>query len=163
MPPQPEMNARLVACVAENLVPDATPDRWIIVLEALAFSPVRLAVRPQRTPDKVSKELLTTVARLGRALPQIAELFGIPVAADAPMPRPLRPTRRDNKKPARTGGRTERSPRDTATPSAPSDTTPTAIAANTVATASSTAPAADGIVDASTVPGSEESPEAAAN
>lgn len=108
MPPQPEMNARLVACVAENLVPDATSERWIIVLEALAFSPVRLAVRPSQVPQKVSQELLTTVARLGRALPQIAELFGIPVASDAPMPRPLRPTRRDNKKTARPAGRGER-------------------------------------------------------
>jgi len=101
MPPQPEMNARLVACVAENLVPDATSERWVIVLEALAFSPVRLAVRPTQTPHKVSAELLATVARLGRALPQIAELFGIPVDPKAVMPRPLRPTRRDAKKPAR--------------------------------------------------------------
>ncbi len=101
MPPQPEMNARLVACVADNLVPDATSERWVVVLEALAFSPVRMAVRPTQTPHKVSKELLVTVARLGRALPQIAELFGIPVDPKAQMPRPLRPTRRDAKKPAR--------------------------------------------------------------
>jgi hypothetical protein len=108
MPPQPEVNARLVACVNDNLVADATSDRWIIVLEALAFSPVRLAVRPARTPEKISKELLTTVARLGRALPQVAELFGIPVAADAPMPRPLRPTRRDQKKSPRATDRRDK-------------------------------------------------------
>jgi hypothetical protein len=158
MPPQPEMNARLVALVAENLVPDATADRWIIVLEALAFSPVRLAVRPTRTPEKVSKELLTTVARLGRALPQIAELFGIPVAADAPMPRPLRPTRRDNKKPARTGDRAERAPKAGTAKPAPV----TAAPMSSEATAETAASAPDATVDAS-VASSEGSPEAAAN
>src|SRR5690606_26662824 len=54
------------------------------------FSPVRTMVRPTHKPDVVNDELLATVKRLAPALPHVAELFGIEVPPNAPMPKPLR-------------------------------------------------------------------------
>jgi hypothetical protein len=92
---------RLVDSTNASLAPMDTPDRWVAMLEAAAFSPVRLSVRPARIPDVVSDELKATVTRLGPALPQVAAMFEIEVDPKASMPKPLRPTPRPGKaKPA---------------------------------------------------------------
>ncbi len=88
-----ELATRLAATATANLTADALPDRWIAVLEASAFSPVRQLVTPAAKPQQESDELLSTVKRLGPLLPQIAALFEISVVAKAHSPKPLRPTR----------------------------------------------------------------------
>lgn len=87
-----EIAARLAAATTSNLTTDALPDRWVAVLEALAFSPIRSQVRPAAKPTQENDELLATVKRLGSLLPQVAELFGVEVDPKA-QPKPLRPTR----------------------------------------------------------------------
>ena len=87
-----ELAARLAASATGNLTADAMPDRWVAVLEAVAFSPIRALVQPTEKPTQVNDELLATVKRVGPLLPQIAALFGIDVDAKA-QPKPLRPTR----------------------------------------------------------------------
>jgi len=87
-----ESAARLAAAATGSLTADALPDRWVAVLEAVAFSPVRAHVVPSEKPSQVNDELLATVKRLGSLLPQVAALFGIEVDAKA-QPKPLRPTR----------------------------------------------------------------------
>jgi hypothetical protein len=87
-----EIAARLAAATTANLTTDALPDRWVAVLEALAFSPIRSQVRPTAKPTQENDELLATVKRLGSLLPQIAELFGVEIDPKA-QPKPLRPTR----------------------------------------------------------------------
>lgn len=99
---------RLVDSTNATLTPVETPERWIAVLEAAAFSPIRSLIVPMGMPTNVTDELRATVTRLAPALPQIAALFGIEVPAGAPMPRPLRtPPKgktesRGEKRPART-------------------------------------------------------------
>ena len=86
-----EISQRLVDSTNASLAPMDSPDRWIAMLEAAAFSPIRSQVRPARKPDTVNDDLLATVKRLAPALPQVAELFEIEVDPNAPMPKPLRP------------------------------------------------------------------------
>ena len=96
-----ELSARLTAATSATLTADALPDRWIAVLEALAFSPVCKLVRPTVAPTAISDELRATALRLGPILPEFAALLGVEVPAKAPMPKPLRPTPPARKKPAK--------------------------------------------------------------
>ena len=72
------------------LTPDDPADRWIAVLEAAAFSPIRTHVQPSGVPAVVSDDLRATVVRLAPLLPQVAALFGVEAPAKAAMPKPLR-------------------------------------------------------------------------
>jgi hypothetical protein len=98
----PKAGAPLPAPVAVRLVEGAnlsmtseiTPDRWGYILEALAHSPVRRQVVPASLPATVTPELKTIIARFGRQLPEIAEIFGI-----EPDPRAGRGTERRRRKP----------------------------------------------------------------
>ena len=83
----------LVAAAVENLTADAFADRWIAVLEAAAFSPVRQLVAPAAKPTQVTDDLMATVRRLAPALPKVAALFDVTVDAKAAQPKPLRPTK----------------------------------------------------------------------
>lgn len=95
--PAEEVRARLIALTLEQLSPESTPERWVIVLEALAFAPIHNEVVPVGVPARVSPELTATVQRLAPAIPRIAALFGITVDPKAQMPRPLRNEWRDKK------------------------------------------------------------------
>ncbi|HEX6656764.1 MAG TPA: hypothetical protein VF065_01705, partial [Ilumatobacter sp.] len=55
---------RLADSTNASLTPMDAADRWAAMLEAAAFSPIRLLVRPARKPDAASDELLVTVTRL---------------------------------------------------------------------------------------------------
>lgn len=101
----------LVAATHAALAPDAPPERWVAVLEAAAFSPVRTQILPPVAPEKPSEELLKTVARLGPLMPQVAALFSVPVDPKARPPRPLLPNRdRSDKKPVRNRPKTAVAP-----------------------------------------------------
>lgn len=106
-----ELSARLVAATVASLTADAPADRWVVVLEAAAFSPVHKAVVPPAPPQQVTEELTKTVTRLAPLMPDVARLFGIVADSAAAKPRPLRP-QRPAAKPAQ-GGR-----RDTPRPNA---------------------------------------------
>lgn len=77
----PALSARLTEGACASLTAEAGPDRWAAVLDATAFSPVRLAVKPQSIPAQPSDELMETVKRFGSRLPLVAEAFGIDVSA----------------------------------------------------------------------------------
>ncbi len=91
---------KLAATTVAALTAEDPSDRWIAVLEAAAFSPIRSLVTPTAPPAQPSSELIATVTRLGPLLPQVAALFAIEVPDKAPTPKPLRPTLR-KKEPAR--------------------------------------------------------------
>ena len=116
----PELARRLSEAATAALLPDDPADRWIAVLEATAFSPVRTLVVPTVAPTTITDDLRATTLRLGPALPQIAALLGVEVPAGAPKPKPLRqqPARRDPKKGPRKDNRSDsrnESPRSPAT------------------------------------------------
>ena len=91
-----DMAQRLSDATAAALTSEVTQDRWATVLDALAFSPVRLTVVPESLPAVPSDELLKEVARLASQIPQIATVFGVEPADTSKRPRP-RPPRGDRK------------------------------------------------------------------
>jgi hypothetical protein len=88
----PELSVQLAAATITTLSPDAGSDRWVAVLDALAFSPVRNQVVPTGVPANPSEELKSTVKRLARQLPAIAAMFGVdaPAGGAGRAPRPPR-------------------------------------------------------------------------
>jgi hypothetical protein len=88
-----DLAKRLADAATASLTADSASERWVALLEAAAFSPVRAQVAPTARPEQPSAELSSTVKRLGPLLPQVAALFGIEVAEGAAAPKPLRPTR----------------------------------------------------------------------
>jgi len=105
----PELARRLSEAATAALLPDDPADRWIAVLEATAFSPVRTLVVPTVAPTTITDDLRATTLRLGPALPQIAALLGVEVPAGTPKPKPLRqqPARKDPKKGPRKDSRND--------------------------------------------------------
>jgi hypothetical protein len=93
---------RLAEAAGAALHATATPDRWVAVLEAIAFSPVRSSVVAVSVPDPVPDELRVAVTRSAGALPQIAAQFGIepPSVTGPPKPRRPVPPRRPPKPPS---------------------------------------------------------------
>ena len=108
----PELARRLSEAATAALLPDDPADRWIAVLEAVAFSPVRTLVTPTVPPAAITDDLRATALRLGPALPQVAALLGVEVPAGTPKPKPLRqqPARKRAGKPsgAKPGGASTR-------------------------------------------------------
>jgi hypothetical protein len=100
-----ELGAKLAQAATAGLTTETAPDRWIALLEALAFSPIRGQVKLTALPQQPSEALLATVKRLSSLLPQIASLFGIEVAPGVSAPRPLRPTRPVRVKPKTTAAK----------------------------------------------------------
>jgi len=88
-----ELGRKLAEATAANLTPDAFPDRWIAVLEAVAFAPVRSLLTVTAPPTNVTPELTKTVERLASLLPGIAQLFGVTATGKGQAPKPLRPTK----------------------------------------------------------------------
>lgn len=88
-----DLGAQLAAAATASLTPESGSDRWIAVLEAVAFSPIRGQVKPTATPEQPSEALVATVTRLAPLIGQIAALFNIAVAPGGHTPRPLRPAR----------------------------------------------------------------------
>ncbi len=88
-----ELAGSLAGAATASLSHDAMPDRWVAVLEAAAFSPIRSHVQPTDKPTHVNDELLATVKRLATLLPHVAALFEVEVDPKAQAPKPLRPTR----------------------------------------------------------------------
>jgi hypothetical protein len=83
----PALTARLTDAASASLTAEAAPDRWGVVLEAVAFSPVRLAVAPSSRPEQPSEELLSNVQKFAGRVPQVAAAFGVEPAAPEPRKR----------------------------------------------------------------------------
>jgi hypothetical protein len=117
MPPKagvpfpPVLGGKLATATIAALTADDPSDRWIAVLEAAAFSPIRTQVTPTAAPAQPSPELLATVTRLGPLLPQVAVLFGIEVPDKAPTPKPLRQPPRKKEAARKQGGSAAKPPR----------------------------------------------------
>ncbi len=80
----PRSTTRLADAASASLTAEAPADRWAVVLEAVAFSPVRLTVAPRSRPEQPSEELLAVVRKYAGRVPQVAAAFGIEPAAPEP-------------------------------------------------------------------------------
>ncbi len=76
-PVPPELSDGLVKMTNEALSADVSSDRWIRILDALAFSPIRARVVPVSLPTKPSAQLTAAIAQMGNRLPEMAHIFGI--------------------------------------------------------------------------------------
>ena len=96
----PELGTRLAEATTASLTADAASDRWVAVVEALAFAPVHAVVTPAAPPTAVSDDLRAMVKGVAPAVPQIATLLGIEVPPPGSRPaRAPRPPRRPAAKP----------------------------------------------------------------
>jgi hypothetical protein len=93
-----DLGRRLAEATSANLVSDALADRWIAVLEAAAFAPIRSMIKVVSKPASLSPELVKTVERLAGLLPQVAQELGVEVSKPNLSPKPLRPARPATKK-----------------------------------------------------------------
>ena len=93
-----ELGRRLAVATSLSLVSDAPNERWIAVLEAVAFAPIRSLIIVTSKPEVLSVELTKTVQRLSALIPQIALALGIEVTASSHTPKPLRAVRPPAKK-----------------------------------------------------------------
>ncbi len=92
VPVPPDLLAGLTDAATAALTTDAGSDRWKMLIEALAFSPVHSAVVPEAVPASPSEDLLAVVRKSASRVPALAAKFGI----EAPTPgarRPRKPPR----------------------------------------------------------------------
>ncbi|MGI8663597.1 MAG: hypothetical protein ACR2LQ_10355 [Acidimicrobiales bacterium] len=87
---RPELAAKLSEAASAALTELAAQDRWAVLLDAVAHSPVRLTVRPHSVPAAPSTELTAAVKKLASQIPEIAALLGVE-ARPAPKRVPRRP------------------------------------------------------------------------
>ena len=86
-PLPPEVATRLTDGAGEALTADAAPERWVAVLDALAFAPVRDKVIPASLPKDLHADVQATIARLATRIPKIAHIFEITPDRNAPRPK----------------------------------------------------------------------------
>ncbi len=109
-----ELATKLTEQAGAALTADAAPERWVAVLDALAFSPVRDKVIPTSLPTgDLHADVQATIARLATRVPKLAHIFEIAPDPKAPRPERRRPPK--PKKPKAEGrrprGRRPRKPR----------------------------------------------------
>ncbi len=102
-----EVATRLADATSASLTADATTERWIAVLDALALAPVRSLVVPASLPVEPSSELLGAVARFGSQLPKLASIFGV---VPLPPPKVSRGPRRPPKPTSKPAAKSPRTP-----------------------------------------------------
>ena len=82
-PPKPgtplpdDLSERLISLANRSLNSESTSHRWGVVAQAVAYSPIRLKVVPDGTPDRLTEELKTTVQPLAERIPTIAKILGV--------------------------------------------------------------------------------------
>jgi len=95
-PLPPELATKLAEGAGAALTQDAPAERWVAVLDALAFAPVRDKVVPASLPATLHDDVKAIIARLATRIPKIAHIFEI--APDRNAPRPKIERRRPPKK-----------------------------------------------------------------
>ncbi|MBN40112.1 MAG: hypothetical protein CL457_05545 [Acidimicrobiaceae bacterium] len=65
----------LVDLANNSLDSDTASHRWSVVVQAVAFSPIRLKVVPKGIPERISDELVDTIKKLSDRIPNISGIF----------------------------------------------------------------------------------------
>lgn len=92
-PPDPtmrfpaELAVRLSEAAGAAMAPDTPPDRWLVLLDAVAGSPVRRTVKPAGLPSGGDQALVQKAKQSSGRIPALAGLLGIDMP---PPPGPLR-------------------------------------------------------------------------
>jgi hypothetical protein len=160
-----DLALKLTEQASAALTADAGPERWVAVLDALAFSPVRDKVIPTSIPAPLHEDVRATIARLATRIPKLAHIFEI--APDRNAPRPKTERRRPKKAAAKPdakgpapkgsaakGGKAEDRPKQDAPAPVEADAT-TASPSEPTAEAPPTAPAEAPTTEAPPTPPAE--------
>lgn len=91
-----ELIEQLTTQTTENLTLENSQERWAMVIDALAFSPIRSQITPAEAPAEPTEALKAAVAKVATRVPQIAALLGIEASAT----KHKRPTKARPPKPA---------------------------------------------------------------
>lgn len=105
-PLPPELVERLTAATMASLTLESGSTRWVAVIDALAFSPIRHHVVPTAIPEQPSEELITLLKRVADRLPELAGRFGIEPGA-APSGARSRPANRRRRSGAKPDSKTD--------------------------------------------------------
>lgn len=81
-----ELSSRLADAASNALTAESPSSRWVVVLDAVAHSPVRLSVKPQSLPQEPAPELLDALRKLAGRIPDISALFGVEPPSSSPKP-----------------------------------------------------------------------------
>lgn len=92
-----DLATKLTEGAGAALTADGPAERWVAVLDALAFAPVRDKVVPASLPKDLHVDVRATIARLANRIPKIAHIFEITPDRNAPRPKIER--RRPKKQP----------------------------------------------------------------
>jgi hypothetical protein len=112
-----EVRGALADAAGAGLAADVGADRWVAVLDATAYAPVRGDVKPISVPETPSEELVAAVKKYASRVPGVAAAFGIDAPAPArPQGRSMRPP-----KPARRPGQVPVPKRPAPPPGAPAN------------------------------------------
>lgn len=82
-----DLVTKLTEGAGAALTDDAPAERWVAVLDALAFAPVRDKVIPTSLPKDLHADVKATIARLASRIPKIAHIFEITPDRNAPRPK----------------------------------------------------------------------------
>jgi hypothetical protein len=80
-----EVAERLASAAGAALTAEAGNERWVTVLDAVAYSPVRRSVVPAGTPAEPDEPLLALVRKHAGRVPSVAERFGVAAPSPAPV------------------------------------------------------------------------------
>ena len=81
-----ELLGRLSDAAARALAPDAMPERWVAVLEAVVSSPVRRSVEPAGLPPDPPPALMSAARAAASRVPALVGLLGLDRAPIPPPP-----------------------------------------------------------------------------
>lgn len=144
-----ELAQTLIDKTNEALAADVAHDRWAVLLDALAYSPVRTSVVPTGVPETPSDELLAAVRKVAGRLTTIAGLFGVAAESTPPVGA--------SRGPRRTGSRPAGRPAPTAETPAPTGDDAAAVDASDTRAVEGEAATEAPVLDS---PASEETPAA---
>jgi hypothetical protein len=74
-----ELATRLTEAASAAMAPDASAERWLTLLEAVAASPVRRSVKPLGLPAEPGEEVLDAARKAAGRIPALAPMLGIPM------------------------------------------------------------------------------------
>ena len=80
-----EVTQRMIAACNEEMNAETPSDRWMVLIDAVAQSPIRRQVQPQSLPTDATPELIEFAKENAGRIPALAALTGVSVP---PPPRP---------------------------------------------------------------------------
>lgn len=96
-PPDPqvkfpaELNERLKTAAETSMAADTPAERWLMLIDAVAASPVRRSVTPSGWPEEPGDELVGAAKAAAGRIPALAKLLGVTMPPPPPVRKPPAP------------------------------------------------------------------------